>query len=54
MNKYIANRIISFSDTKGAEGFSYSDAIAKYPDRKTGIDAELTARKRQDLIEEQI
>lgn len=51
MNKYIANRIISFSDTKGAEGFSYSDAIAKYPDRKVGIDSELTARNREELIE---
>lgn len=51
MNKYIANRIISFADSNGAEGFSYADAVSKYPERKEGIDAVLTARKRPELIE---
>lgn len=51
MNKYLAGQIIEFAETNGVSGLNYADVIAKHPARKAGIDAELTLRGHEDLIE---
>jgi len=43
MTAYLANQII-------LERLTYSEVITKRPDLKTGIDAELSWRGREDLI----